>query len=238
MLRFDRFHAEKKQSPKVTAVSLPKPAANGHAAAVKQEGVATVQQPPSPPSKAHHDREDKDEEGLSDVVDTPPKKKRKAEPLDEDALFAARLQAEENSRAKTTRGGTNRKCAIVKKKRSPVKKKTAKKIKSEDDSGLEGSGSDVEDKEVNRSGGFHVSKSPELDVSWLTPSAETDGAVRSPICPPGRRDHSKAHVKAGGISTDCHSCPALRPSRGYGHTSERKTSKTLTINDKSDATRQ
>lgn len=156
MSRFDRFHAEKKQSPKVTEVTLPKPATNGHTVTVKEEHRETVQHPPSPPSKVHHDRDEKDEEALSDVADTPPKKKRKAEPLDEDALFAAKLQAEENSRARPTRGGTSRKGAVVKKKRSPVKKKTAKKVKSEDDSGVEGSGSDVEDKEVNRSGGFHV----------------------------------------------------------------------------------
>jgi len=157
MVRFDKFHAEKTQSPKVIPVTLPKPATYGHAVIVKDESTESVQQPSSPRPNVHHDREEKDEEALSDVVDTPPKKKRKAEPLDEDALFAARLQAEENSRARPTRGGTNRKGAVVKKKKSPVKKKTARKIKSEDDSGVEGSGSDVEDKEVNRSGGFHVS---------------------------------------------------------------------------------
>ena len=164
MVRFDKFHAEKNQSPKVTAVTLPKPATNGHAVTVKEEAVESVQQPSSPLPKIHHDRDEKDEEALSDVVDTPPKKKRKAEPLDDDALFAAKLQAEENSRARPTRGGTNKKSTIVKKKRSPVKKKTAKKVKSEDDSGVEGSGSDVEDKEVNRSGGFHVSRRPDAGV--------------------------------------------------------------------------
>ncbi len=167
MTRFDKFHAEKTQSPKVTEVTLPKPATNGHTVTVKEEGTESVQQPSSPPPKVHHDREEKDEEALSDVVDAPPKKKRKAEPLDEDALFAARLQAEENSRARPTRGGSNRKSAIVKKKKSPVKKKTAKKIRSEDDSGVEGSGSDVEDKEVNRSGGFHVSRRPQYGAPSL-----------------------------------------------------------------------
>ncbi|KAI9874595.1 MAG: hypothetical protein M1830_009579 [Pleopsidium flavum] len=156
MARFDKFNAEKNLSPKVEEVTISKPLTNGHTATVKEEEApAPVQQISSPPSKTHPPREERDEDAMSDVIDTPPKKKRKAEPLDDDALFAARLQAEENSRARPTRGGTSRKGAIVKKKRSPVKKKTAKKIKSEDDSDIEGSGSEVEDRKVNRSGGFH-----------------------------------------------------------------------------------
>ena len=157
MVRFDKFHAEKKKPPEVAEVTVPKPTTNGHTVTVKPEDPEPVQKVSSAPAKTRPEREEREDEVLSDVVDTPPKKKRKAEPLDEDALFAARLQAEENSRARPTRGGSNRKGAVVKKKRSPVKKKTSKKIKSEDDSDIEGSGSEVEDKEVNRSGGFHVS---------------------------------------------------------------------------------
>lgn len=76
--------------------------------------------------------------------------------MDADALYAARLQAEENLRARPTRGGIVRKSAPVKKKKSPTKAKTSKKVKAEDDSDLEGS--DGEKKEVNRTGGFHVSR--------------------------------------------------------------------------------
>ncbi len=165
MARFDKFHAEKNKPPKVTEIPA-KPITNGHTVPVEEEGPESAQPASSPLSKISSERDMKDEDVLSDVVDKPPKKKRKAEPLDEDALFAAKLQAEENSRARPTRGGTNRKGAVVKKKKSPVKKKTAKKIKSEDDSDVEGSGS--EDKEVNRSGGFHVDSFSHNICSWLT----------------------------------------------------------------------
>jgi upstream activation factor subunit UAF30 len=96
--------------------------------------------------------EDDNDEELSDVPDTPPpkKKQRKNSEID-DAAFAAKLQAEENSRARPTRGGAMRKAAPVKKK--APKKKTAARVKGSDDSEVE-SGSGAE-KKVNRSGGFH-----------------------------------------------------------------------------------
>ncbi|KAF2098660.1 SWIB-domain-containing protein [Rhizodiscina lignyota] len=85
---------------------------------------------------------------------TPPKKKHKKtnSMVDEDAEFARRLQAEENSRAaRATRGGgANKKKPPVKREKTK-KKKSAKKVDGEDDSELdEGSG-----KEVKRTGGFH-----------------------------------------------------------------------------------
>jgi upstream activation factor subunit UAF30 len=87
---------------------------------------------------------------------TPPPKKRKPDhDIDADALFAARLQAEENKLARPTRGSATRKSAPVKKK--TVKSKTAKKVKAEDDSDLESGSENGTKKEVNRSGGFHVS---------------------------------------------------------------------------------
>lgn len=55
-------------------------------------------------------------------------------------------------RARPTRGASARRSAPVKKK---AKAKTSKKVKAEDDSDLD-SGSETK-KEVNRSGGFHVS---------------------------------------------------------------------------------
>lgn len=84
-----------------------------------------------------------------------PNKKRKADnDVDADAVYAAKLQAEENLRARPTRGATTRKAAPAKKKAKP-KPKTTKKVKAEDESDLE-SASDTGKKEVNRSGGFHV----------------------------------------------------------------------------------
>ncbi|KAL4802797.1 SWIB/MDM2 domain-containing protein [Aspergillus unguis] len=81
----------------------------------------------------------------------PPKKQKPSHDIDADALYAAKLQAEENLRARPTRGAGTRKAAPVKKKKSTAK--TAKKVKAEDDSDI-GSGSDS-GKKVNRSGGFH-----------------------------------------------------------------------------------
>ena len=78
--------------------------------------------------------------------------------MDDDAAFAARLQAEENSRARPTRGGVNKKAIPAKKKKRTPKKKGSEKIKPEDDSDLEGSGDEAADKKVNRNGGFHVRK--------------------------------------------------------------------------------
>ena len=159
MSRFDKFIAEQ------NSVARP----NGHVYDSKQEDIEqdsldTPEPPPPEASKATArfsrpeskklgsvKREDDDD--LSDVVDTPPpKKKRKRSPLDEDAAFAARLQAEENSRARPTRGGGPKKPAPVKKK--TPRKKTAAKVRAEDDSDLDTS--DLE-KKVSRSGGFHVS---------------------------------------------------------------------------------
>ena len=159
MARFDKFMAEKNTVP-VT---------NGDAAAIKHESkehrqrMSTPPETPSP-SKQHQKYVD-DEDELSDVVDTPPlKKKRKAvTTADEDAAFAARLQAEENSRARPTRGGANRKISTVKKKKAPKVRRTDGKVKPEDDSDI-GSTSDVADKKV-RKGGFHVRSLKR----WLTP---------------------------------------------------------------------
>ena len=150
MMRFDKFVAEQNATPTT----------NGHSEPIKS---IETEQPVSPPdSKVAQKRKSTsdDESELSNVpVTPPPKKKRKPEPaLDDDAALAAKLQAEENSRARPTRGGANRKNTVPKKKKKTPKKKTADRVRAEDDSELEGSGS--EDKKVNRSGGFHVSLVP------------------------------------------------------------------------------
>jgi upstream activation factor subunit UAF30 len=149
MTRFDKFVAEQDKAPK----------ANGHLKSPPADRPPTpATKPSSPAAKVAKKRksDSEDEDRLCDVPVTPqPKKKRKAERLDDDAAFAAKLQAEENSRARPTRGGSGRKNAMVKKKKAP-KKKTSDKVKAEDDSELEGFGSG-EEKKVNRTGGFHVS---------------------------------------------------------------------------------
>ncbi|KAI5245246.1 SWIB-domain-containing protein [Aureobasidium subglaciale] len=88
-------------------------------------------------------KEPSDESDLSDVVDDRPKKKRKQAAEEDDAAYAARLQREENSRARPTRAGATRKTALVKR-----KKKSAAKVKD---------GSDVETngEPKERKGGFH-----------------------------------------------------------------------------------
>ena len=149
MARFDKFMAEK---------SAPAPT-NGHSDLVKEESSESPrpQDERHRPSPQQSRKRTSDEDDLSDLPDiSPPKKKRRAEPfVDADALYAAKLQAEENSRARPTRRAA-RKHNIIKKKRTP-KKKTSEKVKAEDDSDLQNSGSETMEKKVNRSGGFHVS---------------------------------------------------------------------------------
>lgn len=132
---------------------------NGRSEVMKEESSES----PRPKNESHRltppqgQKRTSDEEDLSDLPDiSPPKKKRKAEPfVDADALYAAKLQAEENSRARPTRGAA-KKHTVIKKKRAP-KKKTSEKVKAEDDSDLQNSGSEIVEKKVNRSSGFHVS---------------------------------------------------------------------------------
>ncbi|MCJ1377362.1 hypothetical protein MMC17_000457 [Xylographa soralifera] len=153
MTRFDKFVAEKEAA----AVT------NGHDEPMKSEPSETPKEASSNAPKTIKKRKSEsedpaDESELSNVPVTPlPKKKRKIEPaMDADAMFAAKLQAEENSRARPTRGGANRKSVVVKKKKKKTpKKKTSDKVKAEDDSDLDSSGSGNEEKKVNRSGGFH-----------------------------------------------------------------------------------
>ncbi|KAL8693532.1 MAG: hypothetical protein Q9218_001657 [Villophora microphyllina] len=147
MARFDKFMAEQGTPPQ----------SNGHTADVKQDipespEATRSHTSPTPTSTSKHVSVEAEES--SEVLDTPPpKKKRKRSPLDEDAVFAARLQAEENSRARPTRGGgVTKKPAPAKKKTKTPKKKTADRVDAADDSDLD---SENVEKTVNRSGGFH-----------------------------------------------------------------------------------
>ncbi|KAL2852526.1 SWIB-domain-containing protein [Aspergillus pseudoustus] len=161
MARFDVF-AEKK------GIGAPSPA-NGDEQ--RPDSATPVEPSPSPkPSTAHKRQADSVEpsDGRSSQSPAPPKKQKPDHDIDADALYAAKLQAEENMRARTTRGAGSRKAVPVKKKKTTSK--TAKKVRAEDDSDIR-SGSDS-GKKVNRSGGFHkpLNLSPAL-------SALLDGAV-------------------------------------------------------------
>lgn len=95
----------------------------------------------------------KSEDEESDVDDERPKKKRKPKKEVDDAKLAAMLQAEENGRVRSTRGGgkgASKKKGTVK--RKVVRKKSEKKVRADDDSDVE-DGSDG--KEKARKGGFH-----------------------------------------------------------------------------------
>jgi upstream activation factor subunit UAF30 len=114
---------------------------------------------PPPPSSYSSKRNAESDFSRDSASKTPPAKKRKPEyDVDADAIYAARLQAEENKRARPTRGSSTRKAAPAKKK--SAKSKTTRKIKAEDDSDLESASENGTTKEVNRSGGFHVSFRP------------------------------------------------------------------------------
>lgn len=154
MERFDHFSADQEKAS-ASPDGAAQPTTNGHSA---DDSTATKSgpEPASSPAETPSKREVEDDIDVGDA--SPPKKKRKPDHVDADAAFAARLQAQENLLARPTRGGNTRKAApIKKKKKSPSKVKTAKKVRASDDSDL--SGSDVAERAVNRNTGFHVSVS-------------------------------------------------------------------------------
>lgn len=108
---------------------------------------------PSPPPSSSPVKRQASSDGTSEPTSaSPPAKKHKPDTdTDADAAFAAKLQAEENSRARPTRGGNVRRAAPAKKK---SKAKTSKRVKAEDDSDV-ASGEETK-REVNRNTGFHV----------------------------------------------------------------------------------
>ncbi|KAI9662203.1 MAG: hypothetical protein M1829_006185 [Trizodia sp. TS-e1964] len=94
------------------------------------------------------------------TTDKDSKKKRKLESLDDDARLAARLQAEENGRARPTRGGTHRKA-------TPSKKQRVKsKVKVKDSDQEDGSDPDEKKRKVTRTGGFHLSRPETVKRIW------------------------------------------------------------------------
>ncbi|KAL6250435.1 hypothetical protein RBB50_002737 [Rhinocladiella similis] len=110
--------------------------------AQKTNGVH-IESPSASPAK----REAKSE-SHSTILDSPPPKKKRKTSLDADAAYAARLQAEEDARARPTRGGASRKTAPVKKRKKKAKKE---RVTGSDDSDLE----DEENPKPKRNTGFH-----------------------------------------------------------------------------------
>lgn len=157
MARFDKFNSERerasKPSPRDPIPTVENRNGHTHRASTSEENSTSV-------SKKRTSA-DSEESELSDLQDSPPKKKQKKRVKqekqtsveDEDAAYAAKLQAEFNaaSRTRATRGGNTKKRAPTMKK----KKKSANRVKNEDDSDV-ASGSGDEKKEVKRTGGFHV----------------------------------------------------------------------------------
>lgn len=121
----------------------------------KTNGVHT-ESPSASPAK----REAKSE-SHSTVLDSPPPKKKRKTSIDADAAYAARLQAEEDARARPTRGGASRKAAPVKKKKKKAKKE---RVTGSDDSDLE----DEENPKPKRNTGFHVYLPPLVVQRQLT----------------------------------------------------------------------
>lgn len=174
MRRFDKFDEQRKAPPQTnghasvkeessaspqtfshTSVkqgSLASQQTNGHTTVKDNSPLSSepTRKATSQSPKKH--KQESDEEELSDVKNTPPPKKKKKVERDSDAAYAAKLQAQENARTRSTRGGGPKAPPPKKNKKSP-KKKTSAKVKAEDDSDIDASGSDV--KEKVRSGGFH-----------------------------------------------------------------------------------
>lgn len=188
MRRFDKFDEQRKAAPQTNGHASAKeespasPRTAGESTAIKgplalhqTNGHTTVKDnaPKSSeparktiPQSTHKNKQQSDDDGeVSDIKDSlPPKKKKKVE-RDSDAAYAAKLQAQENARTRTTRGGGPKPPPVKKNKKTP-KKKTAAKVKAEDDSEIDGSGSDV--KEKVRTGGFHASLQcqPDFDCKY------------------------------------------------------------------------
>ena len=173
MARFDKSMAES-QKAKQSAQT------NGHAPS-SPEGSAPPSETPKSDSPAvtKKPKHESDEEELSDVIDSPqPKKKRKVEP-DSDAAYAAKLQAMENSRMRSTRGGGAKTPKPVK--RKTPKKKSAGRVKAEDDSEMEASGSDVKERKINRNTGFHVSCKPQIVPCTRTDPQQKELLLSAPL---------------------------------------------------------
>ncbi|KIN03885.1 hypothetical protein OIDMADRAFT_143370 [Oidiodendron maius Zn] len=157
MERFDRAHNNPSSLPLSTTSSTPQtngyPSThnNSHTKPKKEPRAESKVKSETPASSTPGGDYGDD----SDAVSPPKKKRKQAESSEEldDAKLAAMLQAQENSLARPTRGGSTKKKAPIKKK--TPKKKSVDKVRAEDDSDLElNSDGEVKEKK-ERKGGFH-----------------------------------------------------------------------------------
>lgn len=210
--------------PSVESEEVPQTHTNGYHKSPKPS-VLTSPSPASSPAK----REASSADALSDVVDHgPPKKKRKSS-MEDDATLAARLQAEEDKRARPTRGGPSRKAAPSKKKKTPKKKSSAK---------VNSDGSEIDDEDKpKKTTGFHV-------CDRETSLCATDSSTRNrSIClyPSPNFSETLRYVRAALwlspvadlVLYSCHG-PKLR--NDSGSTSKATTYKIRLISDTFDAT--
>ena len=149
MERFDLFNARQQNGDHVPVPSVEEqeaaPTTNGYHDVVKTK-------PHSPPTSASPVKREADSSDMSELADhTPAAKKRKTH-VEDDAVLAARLQAEEERMARPTRRGASRKAAPVKKKTPKKKLKTSAKVGASDDSDIDTS----ESPKPQRNTGFHV----------------------------------------------------------------------------------
>ena len=221
MERFDIFASNNGiQTPEETT------ATNGHTHA---NNATTVPSPP--PSSSPVKRQVNSEEASEPASASPPPKKRKpATDVDADALFAAKLQAEENMRARPTRGASTRRAVPATKK---SKAKTAKRVKAEDDSDVE-SGMDTK-KEVNRSSGFHVRPyRRDGPTSCISNNALRNLSISHPHCLrcSARLRYVLSEVCYYSSTNPRTSFRVHRLSRGYGSTSVKMSFKILAIDAK------
>lgn len=197
--RFDKIHEETLGAS--TTVDQ-----NTHSTTNGTSDTATSPRPSPTSSPTKRSADDSD---LSDVIDSPkPKKKRaKTSAEEDDAAFAARLQAEENSRSRPTRGGGTKKKAPVKKQ----KKKSAAKVKDDGDAA---SGSEVE---PQRKGGFHVSSSLAFFTCILQLTMpETHGIISATFGAAGRN----SIVQTSNCQEDLGICQGSRPARPERQTTD------------------
>jgi upstream activation factor subunit UAF30 len=229
--RFDHANnaAAKAEEPIPTTESSP-PVTNGlkvehlRHTQVKEESTPPSSRAISTPSASLSAAKSEPESDSEEI--SPPKKKRKQTKQVDDAKLAAMLQAQENSRARATRGGNKK---VVKKTPKKPRKKSEKKVKADDDSELE-VGSDGEVKEKVKRGGFH--KLYHLSA----PLADLVGEPTVRIITPSV-SFAFFIFWIFLFHADFYSSHAPKPSRKYGSTSKLETCKTLPINAKSAATR-
>ncbi|QIX00271.1 hypothetical protein AMS68_005788 [Peltaster fructicola] len=145
MERFDKAQRDREGASNDDTTQEPAPTTNGH-----HNGDHRKKR------KAEQDDDDDDDSELSSVESEPATKKiknNKVKPeADSDAALAAKLQAEFNAQARSTRGGGVTKRKTVVKKEKKHKKKSAARVGSDDDSEVEGG---APDDTKEKKGGFH-----------------------------------------------------------------------------------